>query len=140
MTTKQLERKQNELESLITDHRVVRIQYTEAEHFTVKVNRDMPEWGVKAGEIVHLYKSSYEGFYYILTWDAVWTRHACSCRGYEMRHHCKHADAVNEICRARYHQRRKATPVRVQAERKLVRANIRETARLGAYEGFSLLA
>lgn len=104
MTTKQLERKASELESLITDHRVVRVEHFQGEHLTCTANVDMPEYGIRKGETFHLYASSFDGWFYIVRWDSVWTRHACSCRGYEMRHHCRHADAVKTICTSKYHQ------------------------------------
>lgn len=132
MTT--AERKSIELENLIAAHRVVRVQYTETEHFTVTAQVDMPEWRVNAGETVHLYASSFPGYYYIIAWDSDWNRHACRCKSHEFAHHCKHGDKINEICKERYHHIRAIQEVQ-QAKRELATEKVPVPAR--QYEDWS---
>lgn len=105
------ERKAAELVTLLSEHRLVKVDMQQ-EHVTCTARVDMPEYGIKRGEMFHLVAcGSHPGYAYIVTWDTAWNKHACSCQGYAARHFCKHADLVNEVCKAKYHQR-KSVPAR----------------------------
>lgn len=106
-----VERKDVELSKLLNEHRLIKVDIQQ-EHVTCTARVDMPEYGIKRGEMFHLVAcGSYPGYAYIVTWDAAWNKHACSCKSYQFRHACQDADLVNEVCKAKYHQR-KSVPAR----------------------------
>lgn len=111
MATRIATRKSNDIESLLSTHRLVRVEYYTGRHLTVTAKRDIPEWNVCKGEIVHLVASdSHQGYYYLITWND-YQGHTCSCPA---RYQCKHKTLVNDICRAKIHARVVTTPRQVE--------------------------
>jgi hypothetical protein len=94
MTT--IERKANELASLLADHRIVKVEM-QSEHVVCVARVDLPEYGVVAGGTFHLFASSYTGYAYLVTNDG------CTCPSYEFKHGtCKHSTAASQFTAARY--------------------------------------
>lgn len=108
MTTKQLERKASELESLISAHRVVRCDM-QSEHIRCVARVDLPEYGVRAGETFHLVQSSYEGYAYVVTENAEFGYIECPCKAYEFHRQCKHTKLVGAANAARYFRQHELT-------------------------------
>lgn len=98
-------RRQQEINELVAEHRLVRVTYPNHQQddqpmIPCVANRDMPEYGIVAGQQFTLVASSYPGYYYIVTESA--DGRVCTCKGHQYRHSCEHAKEVNAFAVARY--------------------------------------
>jgi hypothetical protein len=110
----------NELEAMQNNHRLVSCQMQQ-EVMTCRARVDLPEYGIKKGQLFWLVASeNIAGFAYLVTSSAPAGRH-CTCKCHEFKGSCKHADKVNERVAAEFFQL-SLEEYRLQKARKLQNA------------------
>ncbi len=87
--------------------RTVHIEGTQAATIRCTARVDQPEYGIKAGDVFYLTRSSKnDGTYYICTWNYTAIAWQCSCPATIQK--CRHIRTVSALCHERKQQQQTA--------------------------------
>jgi hypothetical protein len=91
----------------IATQKTVRIEHCDAATIRCTANQDMPEYGIEAGEVFYLVRSSKnDGSYYVARWSADLMTWQDTCPS---RIPCRHTKLVSTRCQMRAQARKQTT-------------------------------